>query len=537
MDTERDSPERIAGLGPRTPAARRRARVEPDFDEPPPDGPEPAPEGPEPPPEPVEAPVRAPAEPVERPPAEPVEPIEPPDGEIRVRHLGERAPEPEPDQEPEPPLVSARTPSGIRDHATVALAVASAFGVAMSLAASLGSSHGFIPGGGAGIQVEASRQVVAPGGRIALSGSDVPGSAKLVLETRSRGGGWRPAGATSAATADGDFRVEGRVAARPGKVMLRARAPGLTTEPVPVTVRPLRLAAVGDINLGDVPGQAIAAEGPRYPWESTGARLRSADIAFGNLECVVSKRGAAFPKQFNFRAAPGALAGLRRHSGIDVLNLANNHTGDYGRRAMLDTVRGVERLGMRAVGAGGDLRRALAPQIVERLGLKVAFVGFSEIAPIEFAAAPGRPGTAWADPAAITRAVRDARVRADLVVATFHWGIEKQTLETARQRELAQAAVDAGAQLVIGAHPHTLQPVRRQGPALIAFSLGNFVFGTASPETSSTGILELDLTAEGTAAARWRAGRIAGGRPLLDRARPERLPLGDALRMSAGVNL
>jgi poly-gamma-glutamate capsule biosynthesis protein CapA/YwtB (metallophosphatase superfamily) len=192
---------------------------------------------------------------------------------------------------------------------------------------------------------------------------------------------------------------------------------------------------------------------------------------------------------------------------------------------------------MKAVGAGPDLERAIAPQVVQRLGLKVAFVGFSEIAPIEFAAAPDRPGTAWADPEQIAEAVHAARRKADIVVATFHWGIEKQTLETARQRELADLAVRAGAQVVIGAHPHTLQPVRRQGGAIVAYSLGNFVFGAQSPETTATGILELDLTAEGVAKGNWRAARIEGSRPVLAKHAPRRLPMRDDLRMEAGVNL
>jgi poly-gamma-glutamate capsule biosynthesis protein CapA/YwtB (metallophosphatase superfamily) len=304
-----------------------------------------------------------------------------------------------------------------------------------------------------------------------------------------------------------------------------------------VTVRPLRLASVGDINLGDAPGAAIAANGVRYPWTSVGKVLRGADIAFGNLECAVSERGEPFPKQFTFRGTPAALKGLRRHSGMDVLNLANNHVGDFGRVATVDTVRAVERLGMRAVGAGPDLHRALAPQIVERLGLRVAFVGFSEIAPIEFAAADDSPGTAWASAESITRAVRAARRRADVVVATFHWGIEKATYETAEQRALAQAAVAAGAQLVIGAHPHVLQPLRREGAALVAYSLGNFVFGAGSPGTASTGILEVGLTAEGVGTARWRAGQIAGGRPLLDSKRARRLPIRDTEAMAAGISL
>jgi poly-gamma-glutamate capsule biosynthesis protein CapA/YwtB (metallophosphatase superfamily) len=304
-----------------------------------------------------------------------------------------------------------------------------------------------------------------------------------------------------------------------------------------VTVRPLRLAAVGDVNLGDAPGAAIAAEGPRYPWESAGRALRQADIAFGNLECAVSERGAPFPKQYNFRGSPAALAGLRRHAGIDVLNLANNHVGDFGPDALVDTVRGVERLGMRAVGAGPDLRRALRPQVVERLGLRIAFVGFSNILPVEFAAGPGRPGVAWATPEAVGRAVRAARERADVVVATFHWGIEKAPYETADQAELARVAADAGAQLVIGAHPHVLQPLRRTGAALVAYSLGNFVFGAQSSDTAATGVLETDLSAEGVTAARWRPGEISGGRPVLAKRRPQRLAIDDLDATAAGLTL
>jgi poly-gamma-glutamate synthesis protein (capsule biosynthesis protein) len=372
---------------------------------------------------------------------------------------------------------------------------------------------------------EPSRRVVAPGGWIALTGSDAPEGTGLVLETRTPGGPWR-ASARSSADEEGHFRLEGRVLARPGRIALRARAPGVgVSAPVAVTVRPLRLASVGDINLGDAPGAAIAANGPRYPWTSVGNALRKADIAFGNLECAISERGEPFPKQFNFRGTPAALRGLRRHSGIDVLNLANNHVGDFGRAGTIDTVRAVQRLGMRAVGAGPNLKRALAPQVVDRLGLRVAFVGFSSIAPLEFAAGEDSPGTAWASVEAVAEAVRAVRRRADVVVATFHWGIEKATYETADQQLLAQTAAAAGAQLVIGAHPHVLQPLRREGAALVAYSLGNFVFGAGSPGTTSTGILEADLTADGVAAARWRAGNIEGGRPVLEAGRPRRLPM------------
>ena len=436
-----------------------------------------------------------------------------------------------------PPHKPARlAPASTRERAAALLALGSAIGVVLFLVASLGPSGSPTPGL-ADFDIREASRVVAPGGWVNLVGSGAPGSTRLLLETRAQDESWRTAGRASS-DEEGDFRVRGRALASPGMLDVRARVPGAgASGPVAVRVRPLRLASVGDINLGDAPGNAIAANGPRYPWTGVKAPLRKADIAFGNLECAVSERGVPFPKQFNFRGTPAALRGLRRHSGIDVLNLANNHVGDYGPQAMLDTVRHVERLGMRAVGAGRNLRRALAPQVVDRLGLRVAFVGFSQILPIEFAAGDRTPGTAWATSESIVEAVRAARRRADVVVATFHWGIEKAPFETAEQRALAQTAAAAGAHLVIGAHPHVLQPLRREGAALVAYSLGNFVFGAASTETTSTGILEVDLTADGASAARWRRGRIVAGRPALDRAPPRRLPLRDPEAMAAGVSL
>jgi poly-gamma-glutamate capsule biosynthesis protein CapA/YwtB (metallophosphatase superfamily) len=541
MATEEQVSEQGMKLGPQTPAARRRARTLLEEAGNPPDeriGPA--------------TPVARDLAEVEEAAAEAAETdvesaevgvetaeveLEAAEGGVEIDRAEREAapPRPQPAASSPTPGRPAGPPPGAALAAFVTLG--SSLAVLLFLVSAVGSGLGGQPLPAAGFDATPSLREVAPGGRIVLSGSGAPASARLTLETRTPRGEWRAAGHASSDD-DGGFSLSGRVAAAPGMVMVRARAPEeATSTPVGLTVRPLRLSSVGDINLGDVPGAHIAAEGPRYPWRSVGRRLRSADIAFGNLECAVSRRGTPFEKLYNFRGTPRALRGLARHSGIDVLNLANNHAGDYGPVALLDTVRGIERLGMKAVGAGQTLRRALEPQVVERLGLRVAFVGFSEVAPIEFAAATDRPGTAWATPEAVTRAVHRARRRADVVVATFHWGIEKAPYETAQQQALAAAAADAGAQLVIGAHPHVLQPLRRQGSALVAYSLGNFVFGAVSEGTTATGILETDLTTEGVAKARWRAGEIAAGRPLLQGSRPRRLPVGDPAVMAAGVRL
>jgi poly-gamma-glutamate capsule biosynthesis protein CapA/YwtB (metallophosphatase superfamily) len=229
----------------------------------------------------------------------------------------------------------------------------------------------------------------------------------------------------------------------------------------------------------------------------------------------VSTRGAPVPKQFNFRGSPAALEAMARFAGFDVLNLANNHTGDYGTQALLDTVTHVRRFGMKAVGAGGSLASAAEPRVVTRLGLRIAFVGFSNILPAAFFAGPNKAGTQAATPELIANGVRRAKRRADVVVATFHWGVERSTVEDPRQVAFAQTALAAGADAVIGAHPHVLQPIRRVGRRLVAYSLGNFVFGAASPGTTRTGILRVKLSARGVEGHRLQPATIRAARPTL----------------------
>jgi poly-gamma-glutamate capsule biosynthesis protein CapA/YwtB (metallophosphatase superfamily) len=299
---------------------------------------------------------------------------------------------------------------------------------------------------------------------------------------------------------------------------LRAVSAGLASPAIVVRTRDVTVAAFGDVNFGDGVLNVMDRLGALHPWRGVGPTLRRADIAFGNLECAVSRRGAPVPKQFTFRGRPEHLSQAVRFAGIDVLNLANNHVGDYGTAALLDTVRAVRRAGAQPVGAGATLGAARRPRVVTRLGLKVAFVGFSDIGPPSFFASPGNPGTSSATFPAIAASVRAARREADVVIATFHWGVERATTENARQQAFAQAALRAGASAVIGAHPHVLQPIRRIGPPprrLIAYSLGNFVWSASSAATSRTGILRLALSARGVQGARLLPAVIESTRPRL----------------------
>jgi poly-gamma-glutamate synthesis protein (capsule biosynthesis protein) len=207
---------------------------------------------------------------------------------------------------------------------------------------------------------------------------------------------------------------------------------------------------------------------------------------------------------------------MARFAGIDVVSLANNHSLDFGRPALLDTLRYVRRAGIEPVGGGPDLTAARRPAILELGGLRVAFLGYSDVRPPGFDAAAGVPGAAPAFEHLIGADVRAAKRKADLAVVYFHWGIERSRTPSGRQHALAAAALNAGATVVLGAHPHVLQPVSAvPGRRLVAWSLGNFVFAAHSPGTADTGILLVHLNDKGVAGHVLRRARIAGVQPRL----------------------
>jgi poly-gamma-glutamate capsule biosynthesis protein CapA/YwtB (metallophosphatase superfamily) len=314
----------------------------------------------------------------------------------------------------------------------------------------------------------------------------------------------------------GQFRFTYRPRRERAAYQLRVVSRGSSSRAVIVRSRDVVLRAFGDANFGDGVANVMAQRGVIWPWRSVAPLLRTADISFGNLECSISRRGSRVPKAFNFRGSPSALRTVVHFAGLDVLNLANNHVGDYGTAALLDTVRSVRAAGAVPIGAGANIAQARRPQVIRRLGLRIAFVGFVDIGPTSFAAGSHKPGSVFASPSVIRADVRAARRQADVVIASFHWGIERHTQPTARQRDFARIALSAGATAVIAAHPHVLQPVvRPSAHRLIAYSLGNFVWSAGSALTSRTGILEVRLSARGVESARLRHAHIIGTRPRL----------------------
>ena len=309
----------------------------------------------------------------------------------------------------------------------------------------------------------------------------------------------------------GAFNLVGR-APEPGRHAVAVESGGRRVRVGTLRVRPVVLAAAGDVTFG----AGAMARGPVFPWTGIGATLRAADIATANLEGAISTRGVAVAgKQYTFRGPPEAARAAARAGGIDVLTLANNHTVDFGREALLDTIGHVRAAGIATVGAGRDPEAARRPAVLERGGLRIAFLGYSQVPPDSFFAAEGRPGTAPAGEAQIAADVDAARRRADLVVVWFHWGLELQAEPTGSQRRLAETALNAGASVVLGAHPHVLGPVTEPLPRrLVAWTLGNFIFPSLRAETVRTAILTVRLDARGVSGWDLHAARIEGFRPV-----------------------
>jgi poly-gamma-glutamate synthesis protein (capsule biosynthesis protein) len=266
--------------------------------------------------------------------------------------------------------------------------------------------------------------------------------------------------------------------------------------------------AVGDLLLGSSVKERILAEGADYPFRKATSFLRAADITFGNLECPLTERGVPTPgksadslrekRNFLFRAPPGCGEGLAS-AGFDVVSVANNHAMDYSAEGLLDTLASLRAAGVEPVGGGEEITSACAPVILTRGRTRVAFVGMSDILPPYSPAGKATPGIAPARStaarpgfeAAVKAQLRELRQRADFILISIHWGKERWTSPTPRQIQLGHFLIDAGADGVIGHHPHVLQPIVRYHGRPIAFSLGNFISYTGKPRART---LALELT-------------------------------------------
>ena len=230
--------------------------------------------------------------------------------------------------------------------------------------------------------------------------------------------------------------------------------------------------------------------------------LRGADICFAQLETTISERGEPVPNARLAMRAPPAMARAARAAGIGVMSFAGNHCLDFGYHAFRDTLMHASSADIRLCGAGEDLSAARQHVIVEHGSARVAFLAASSILPEGYAAEPSRPGCApmraltfyeqiehdqpgtparcrsfahREDLAALVHAVRRAREHADLVLVSLHWGIHMiPTVLADYQSEVAHTLIDAGADAILGHHPHLLKGIEIYAGKPIFYSLGNF---------------------------------------------------------------
>jgi hypothetical protein len=226
------------------------------------------------------------------------------------------------------------------------------------------------------------------------------------------------------------------------------------------------------------------------------ALIKGADLAVANMEEVAVTNWSFHPSGTVFTGNPAYLAGVK-NAGFDWVSMGNNHVGDFGAKGVLQSMGYLDKAGLLHGGAGANTTAAHRPSIVTVGGVKVALLSYDTVAPVYNATAT-KAGSARMTPAWLKKDIAAARsAGAQVVVVWPHWGIEYTTGPSALQRSLAHAAIDAGADLVIGNHPHWAQAMEVYKGKPIWYALGNFTFDQTWSEPTMEGI-SLELTFSGT---------------------------------------
>jgi poly-gamma-glutamate synthesis protein (capsule biosynthesis protein) len=284
--------------------------------------------------------------------------------------------------------------------------------------------------------------------------------------------------------------------------------------PDPSTSTPsTRLLFTGDINPGRCPAQiALARNDFTLPYQAVGEVLRAADITVGSLDGALSDLSAPSPcpRTKNLIGPARTVEGLT-FAGFDVITVATNHAKDCGAagfgcesRSFLDTLQHLEAAGLLAVGGGADLAAARAPVILVRHGLRFAFLGVTAVGADTWADAV-TPGTAPLSAETLPAVLADiqaARARAEVVIVLAQWGVEYAEMPETYQREWARQMAAAGAALIVGNHPHAVQPLEQFPAGLTAYALGNFVFDQGPWRTRQGAVLEVVFA--GAELVRWQ---------------------------------
>ncbi len=268
----------------------------------------------------------------------------------------------------------------------------------------------------------------------------------------------------------------------------------------------IRMVFVGDVMLADGPGRLIRSG--KDPFRHVAAVLKDADLTIGNLECVIASSGKPETKPYTFRAPKQSLRFLKKY--FSAVSLANNHSGDFGKGAFIEMLQLLEQHQIPYFGGGRNLRAAHQAYIREIHGKRIGVLGYNGFFPRSFEALEDAPGIAWLDEDMVVAAIQHTKqtLGVDFLIIYPHWGWEYQKLASSRQRQMARLMIDAGADAVVGGHPHVTQDIEVYQGKPIFYSLGNFVFDGFSDRDTRTGWL-LELTLKQVGGMSWRINEVS----------------------------
>jgi poly-gamma-glutamate synthesis protein (capsule biosynthesis protein) len=216
--------------------------------------------------------------------------------------------------------------------------------------------------------------------------------------------------------------------------------------------------------------------------------LKKSDIAFANLEGPASDVGKDMQNLYSFRMDPSVVPALAG-AGFSILSVANNHVGDWGISAFSDTLSNLKENEISYTGGGQNEAEAEQPVIIEKYGIKIGYLGFSDVGPNWMGATANQAGILLANNPHFDEIIQNASKEVDYLVVSFHFGVEYQTTHNARQEYLAHKAIDDGAKIVIGTHPHVMEDTEVYKNGFIAYSLGNLIFDQSFSKDTMQGML------------------------------------------------
>jgi poly-gamma-glutamate synthesis protein (capsule biosynthesis protein) len=258
---------------------------------------------------------------------------------------------------------------------------------------------------------------------------------------------------------------------------------------------PIQIVAGGDVMLDSWIEEVVRTEGWHYPFIYLDSILSDSDLVFANLEAPFGMQDSAYPKTYTFQVSPDLVQVLQAGK-INVVSLANNHILDFGTEALKETMQLLAKHQIKYSGAGMNLSEARKPAIFEIKEKKIAVASYSLTFPVEFWATDSSGGTCFPSHTFFYKDIRRFKEENDLLVISFHWGGELLTAPKEYQLELAHKAIDAGADLILGHHPHVIQGLEIYKGKLIAYSLGNYVFSSYSDKATKSMLLKFSYNGD-----------------------------------------